>query len=207
MERFSDGAGAAAVWSRNDLAAFLMELHDVVRAHARRLVVGHPELGHSRQAWLDARAEALADELAYLDERYGEDISYSRHLRAQQALLASLAERYGLRRPTQETSRTRRKATRWWSRPAQREINPRYGAIINLEDIPLSCPTIHADELKPGVALVKPVPCWNGQCCRVEVVSIEMRPSEDAVRIDLRYHDGSRRVAPFFNKLHLIWPE
>ncbi len=186
-----------------NLVSFLMELQDVARNHAYRLVRMHPELGDNRQAWLDARATALANELAYLAERYGEDVSYCRYVRAKQALLSPLAKRHVLRAPSQETTtncRSRRRASR-------QAFDQRYGAIIRFEDIPLSCCCIGTDKLRPGVALVKPIPCWNGQCCRVEVVSTETRPGDAAVYIGMRYYDGSRRVSPFWNRLHLLWPE
>lgn len=199
----SDDTRTGAGRPHNPLINFLMDLHDVARAHASRLVARRPELGDDRQAWLDARAEAIADELAQLSERYGGDVSYCRYVRAKQALLDTLADRYSLRKPSRETTANRRRNRR----AASQTFDRRYGPIIRLEDIPLSWRCIDTGRLEPGVALVKPIPCWGSQCCRVEVVSTETHPGQAPVYIDLRFYDGSRRVSAFWNRLHLLWPE
>ncbi len=203
MEWSFSEAPTGARRPRNPLVNFLMDLHEVARVHASRLVARRPELGDDRQAWLDARAAAIADEMAYLSERYDRDISYYRYVRAKQALLDTVADKYQLRRPSRETTAKRRRD----GRTASQAFDRRYGPIIRLEDIPLTWRCIHTDRLKPGVALVKPIPCWSRQCCRVEVVSTETRPGEVPVYIDLRFYDGSRRVSAFWNRLHLLWPE
>lgn len=99
MPRGNDWGGArdGAGRPRNEFIAFVMALHQVGRSHAHRLAHKHAERGEDRQAWLDARAQALADELAYQLESFGEKAAA--RVRAELARLATLAEREGLRAP------------------------------------------------------------------------------------------------------------